>query len=142
MKLQEVIKRFREENNLTMQEFAARAGLSKGYISMLESGKHPQTNHDLTPSIRTYQKIAAGMGLPVDDLMRLVADDESVQIGGPSIIDIIPADVIPEFAEELEQRKRDEALLESFRELPPQVQEIVIAQTRGLVHNKRGQGSL
>ena len=40
------------------------------------------------------------------------------------------------------QQDRDEALLEAFRELPPSVQEIVIAQTRGLAHNQKGEGSL
>ena len=40
------------------------------------------------------------------------------------------------------QQDRDEALLEAFRELPPSVQEIVIAQTRGLAHNQKGEGTL
>lgn len=40
------------------------------------------------------------------------------------------------------QQDRDEALLEAFRELPPAVQEIVIAQTRGLAHNQKGEGTL
>jgi transcriptional regulator with XRE-family HTH domain len=82
MKLQEILKRFREENNLSMQEFADRSGLSKGYISMLESGKHPQSQRPLTPSIMTYQKVAAAMGIPIDDLLRMVDGDEAIEIGG------------------------------------------------------------
>lgn len=65
-----------------MQEFAAKSGLSKGYISMLESGKHPQSKRSLTPSIRTYQKIALAMNIPVEDLLRMVDGDEPVSVGG------------------------------------------------------------
>lgn len=81
MKLKEVIKKYREDNKLSMQEFASRSGLSKGYISMLESGKHPQNNRPLTPSIDTYQKIAKGMGISLDELLHLVDDDEIVSVG-------------------------------------------------------------
>ena len=41
-----------------------------------------------------------------------------------------------------EQKDRDEALLDAFRELPPEEQEIVIAQTRGLAHRRKGLGTL
>ncbi len=84
MKLLEIIKKHRESNGLSMQEFADRCGLSKGYISMLESGKHPQNNRPLTPSIVTYQKIAKGMGIPLEDLLRLVDGDEPVSVGADS----------------------------------------------------------
>ena len=42
MELNELIKLFRETNDYTMQEFADRCGLSKGYISMLEKGVQPR----------------------------------------------------------------------------------------------------
>lgn len=37
MKLSEYIKTYRKNNKITMQEFADRAGLSKGYISQIEN---------------------------------------------------------------------------------------------------------
>ena len=36
MKLSEYIKNYRKANKMTLQEFADKAGLSKGYISQLE----------------------------------------------------------------------------------------------------------
>ena len=42
MNLGEVIKKFRYENNMTMEEFAKRTELSKGYISMLEKNSNPK----------------------------------------------------------------------------------------------------
>ena len=52
-----------------MQGFAARCGLSKGYFSMLEKGKHPQSRRSIVPSIDTYAKLAKGMGLSLDELL-------------------------------------------------------------------------
>ncbi len=52
------------------------------------------------------------------------------------------APVFKEDTQDPDQFARDEALLEAFRELPPAVQEIVIAQTRGLAHNQKGEGTL
>jgi len=39
MRLGEIIKKYREENNLSMDDFVKFSGLSKGYISMLEKIK-------------------------------------------------------------------------------------------------------
>ena len=41
MTLGDVIKEYREKNKMTMQDFADRAGLSKGLISMLEKSRRP-----------------------------------------------------------------------------------------------------
>lgn len=81
MKLSEIIKQYRIQNNFTMQDFAERAGLSKGYISMLEKGKHPQSNRKLIPSIQTYAKVAAAMNLNIDELFSQLNDSEMVRLG-------------------------------------------------------------
>ncbi|HEQ7796970.1 TPA: helix-turn-helix transcriptional regulator, partial [Streptococcus pyogenes] len=39
MKLGEIIKNFREEKKLSMDRFAEKSGLTKGYISMLEKNE-------------------------------------------------------------------------------------------------------
>ncbi len=64
-----------------MQEFADRAGLSKGYISMLESGKHPKSQRPLRPSLPTYQKIASAMNMRLDDLLKKLDGEEPVSLG-------------------------------------------------------------
>lgn len=53
MKLGEIVKDYRTRNHLTMQEFADRCDLSKGFISMLEKGQHPQSIRKLVPSLDT-----------------------------------------------------------------------------------------
>ena len=85
MKLGEIIKVFRKKNKMTMQEFADRAGLSKGYISMLERSQHPQSQRKLVPSFETYQKVANAMSMSIDELVALLDDNETVRLNESSL---------------------------------------------------------
>lgn len=76
MKLGEYIKLYRQENKITMDEFAHRCGLSKAYISMLEKGRHPQNNKKIAPTIDTYKKIAAAIGCSLQDLFSTLDSDD------------------------------------------------------------------
>lgn len=82
MKLGEIVKDYRTRNHLTMQEFADRCDLSKGFISMLEKGQHPQSARKLVPSLDTVGKIAVGMGMDINSLLDLLDDDFVISIGG------------------------------------------------------------
>ena len=89
MKLSEIISNYRRENNLSMDEFAARCGLSKPYISMLEKNRNSRNGKPIIPSIRTYEKIALGLNITVDSLLRMVNDDGRVSINR-TIKNLIP----------------------------------------------------
>lgn len=49
MTLGEYIKGYRKSNDMTMDDFAKKSGLSKGYISMLEKNRHPQNGKPSRP---------------------------------------------------------------------------------------------
>lgn len=118
----------RKELGLTQDELAARTGYkSKAAISKIETNVN-----DIAQS--AVVRFAEALDTTVAYLMGW----EDL----PAHKDPIPKDFIQLFAENPDQVARDEALLEAFRALPPSEQEIVIAQTRGLVHRHRGQGSL
>lgn len=84
MKLGEIIKSYRTKNKITMQEFADSAGLSKGYISMLEKNQHPQSHRELVPSFETYLKVAEAMRISIDELIAALDDNESVRLNNSS----------------------------------------------------------
>ena len=63
-----------------MQDFATRSGLSKGYISMLEKGKHPQNNKPIVPSIDTFGKVAKAMCISLNELLVMVDDDQLIDL--------------------------------------------------------------
>ena len=80
MTLGELIKKYRSANGLTMQDFATRSGLSKGYISMLEKGKHPQNNKPIVPSIDTFGKVAKAMCISLNELLVMVDVDQLIDL--------------------------------------------------------------
>ncbi|HHJ8058363.1 TPA: helix-turn-helix domain-containing protein, partial [Streptococcus pyogenes] len=57
MKLGEIIKNFREEKKLSMDRFAEKSGLTKGYISMLEKNEHPKSKKPIIPTEETLLKV-------------------------------------------------------------------------------------
>lgn len=62
MTLGDMVKKYRNENNLSMDEFALKSGLSKGYISMLEKNKNPRNGKKIIPSIETIKKVSLAIG--------------------------------------------------------------------------------
>lgn len=80
MTLGELINQYRTSNKMSMQEFADAAGLSKGYISMLEKNKHPQSKRKLIPSLETYEKVASAMNISLDELIIDVDSNEKIRV--------------------------------------------------------------
>lgn len=80
MTLGEIVKEYRKENNLTMDDFATRSTLSKGYISMLEKNRNPKNNKPIVPGIDTFQKVAHAMNINVDLLVSIVDKNQPISL--------------------------------------------------------------
>lgn len=109
MSLSEFLRNYRAEHKLSMDDLAKRCGLSKPYISMLEKNRNSKNGKSITPSIRTYEKIAHGVGLTVDALMKLINGDERV-----ALVDIALA---PAASDLLPLTANEESLLSKYRRL-------------------------
>lgn len=83
MELKTFINSYRTEHNLTMEQFAKSASLSKGYISMLEKGYNPQTGKKIIPSISALNNIAIATGTDLDHLLKIL-DDIEVSLDSPA----------------------------------------------------------
>lgn len=79
MKLSDVIKQYRSEHGLSQRQMGAQCGLSTGYISLIEKEVNPQTGKQMVPSLPVLNKISAGMGLTLDNLLA-VCDDMDVTL--------------------------------------------------------------
>lgn len=84
MRLSELLKQHRERQGLSMEAFAKAAGLSKPYISMLEKEKNSNGGKPIVPSLRTMQKIAAGMGMKLDEMLKILDGEQPVGISFPA----------------------------------------------------------
>lgn len=80
MKLSSIVKNFRTFNNISMDEFANRAGLSKSYISMIENGKNARDDKPISPTLKSLLKIATAMNIELDDLLKQMDSDESINL--------------------------------------------------------------
>lgn len=80
LKLGEIIKKFREERKLSMDRFAEKSGLTKGYISMLEKNEHPKSKKPIIPTEETLLKVAKGMGVDIDFVLSRLDSDQEIQI--------------------------------------------------------------
>ena len=80
MELREVLKSFREENDLSQREFARRCDLSNSLISILEMGVNPQTGKKASPDMITYRKLASGMGITVQSLFEKLDETERIAL--------------------------------------------------------------
>lgn len=75
MKLSEIVKTYREDHEMSLRTFARSCDLSHAVINNIEREKN--SNGDpFTPSFETLQKIAFGMGISVNDLLKEMDDME------------------------------------------------------------------
>lgn len=75
MTLGEFIKKYRDDNKLSMDQFAKMSGVSKAYISVLEKNKRPKTGKPVTPSIPIVKNIAKAMNVSFDELFNMLEDN-------------------------------------------------------------------
>lgn len=84
MYIGEFIKNYREQHNLSMQDFANMTGLSKAYIGMLEKIYNPKTGQPISPSLEKLNQIAVGIGMSLDDLLKQLDGDQPVIVKNKS----------------------------------------------------------
>ena len=113
MELKTFINSYRTEHNLTMEQFAKSASLSKGYISMLEKGYNPQTGKKIIPSISALNNIAIATGTDLDHLLKII-DDIEVSLDSPAQDLII-------------SNPQEEQLIIGYRNLTPANQKELLA---------------
>lgn len=79
MKLGQIMKQYRDQRGISMDEFSSLSGLSKGYISLLEKGCNNQGN-PIDPTIKTLRAVAKGMGINVNDLFQSLGTEQEVSL--------------------------------------------------------------
>ena len=75
MTLGEIIKNYRSEHGMSMDDFSQKSGISKAYISLLEKNRHPKTGKPIAPSIDSIKRAASGMGMDFNLLFSMIDGD-------------------------------------------------------------------
>lgn len=69
MTLGEYVKQYRTQHGMSMDNFAEKSGLSKGYISMLEKNENPRTKKPIVPSLETIKQVATAINIDLNTLI-------------------------------------------------------------------------
>ena len=80
MNLGEIIKKYREENNVSQDIIAERSGYSKSYISILERNINPKNGEPPIPSIKAIKSLAKAIGSDFPTVFNLLDDGIKVSI--------------------------------------------------------------
>jgi len=80
MDLSSIIKNYRKENRMNVEKFAKKANLSRAYIYMLETGINPGNGKKIVPTIETIRKISTVLGITIDDLIRMINENDYVSL--------------------------------------------------------------
>jgi transcriptional regulator with XRE-family HTH domain len=62
-RLDTVLRRLREARNMTQEELAKRAKVTRSHLSLLEAG------HRKNPSLEVLKRLARALGVPVGELL-------------------------------------------------------------------------
>lgn len=80
MLLGNIIKQYREEHKMSLQDFANLIGSSRSYIHMLEKNVNPSTNKPINPSIETLKLLANAMNMDLDFLLKQLNSDQDIYL--------------------------------------------------------------
>lgn len=80
MLLGEIIKQYREEHNMSLQDFANLIGTSRSYIHMLEKNVNPATNKPISPSIETLKSLAKAMNINLETLLKQLNNEQNIYL--------------------------------------------------------------
>ena len=72
MTLGQLIKRYREEHDMSMAEFARRAGMSTSQIHYIENEKNSRNTDVTRPTTNALMKCSRAMGMPLEDAMNII----------------------------------------------------------------------
>ena len=80
MLLGDIIKQYREEHQMSLQDFASLIGTSRSYIHMLEKNINPSTNKPINPSIETLKLLANAMNMDLEVLLKQLDSEQQIYL--------------------------------------------------------------
>lgn len=80
MLLGDIIKQYRKEHHMSLQDFADLVHTSRSYIHMLEKNYNPSTSKPISPSIETLKCISRAMNIDIEDLLKKLDNNQNIYL--------------------------------------------------------------
>lgn len=130
-----LVKQYRQANNLTLREFAARCGTSHSYIAMLENHKNSKTGEPIVPTIAMLKKLSQGMCMPINELIA-VCDDMPISLDSDNDLKLdLQLFAKENTPEEPKLTEGERMLLDLFRQIPEEQQKMFLDMGRVFADN-------
>ena len=130
MDIGSLVKQYRQANNLTLREFAARCGTSHSYIAMLENHKNSKTGEPIVPTIAMLKKLSQGMCMPINELIA-VCDDMPVSLDSDNDLKLdLQLFAKENTPEEPKLTEGERMMLDLFRQIPEEQQKVFLEMGR------------
>lgn len=85
MHLGELIKKYRIDNKITMEEMGKLLNVSKAYISMLEKNKNSRSGNPIIPSTAIFKAVAKLYNISLDSLLNQLEDKQPFSLRSNTI---------------------------------------------------------
>lgn len=76
MFLGELIKKYRNDNEISMRDFSKLCGLSHTYIAALEKNIDPRTGKPIAPTLDTVKSVAKALNISIDELLKILDNEQ------------------------------------------------------------------
>lgn len=80
MLLGDIIKQYREEHHMSLQDFANLISSSRSYVHMLEKNVNPSTNKPISPSVETLKSLANAMNMDLEILLKKLDLEQNIYL--------------------------------------------------------------
>lgn len=80
MLLGDIIKQYREANNLSQRDFAKKCNLSHTYISALEKKIDSRSGKKIAPTVDAVKNISIALGISLFDLLQMLDDNQELTV--------------------------------------------------------------
>lgn len=124
MELNELLKNYREEHDLSLREFAKRAGLSPAAITYLENGKNGKP---VSPNSKTLEALAKAMNMLPNELVSCLSGEELITVGQNLVPTLTPV---------------EEQLVNDYRDATEEIREEAAGMLHRSAERNRKDGTL
>lgn len=80
MFLGNIILNYRKEKGISQRDFAKQCNISHSYIAMLEKNIDARTGKPICPTLETIKNISIGMHIPIDNLLKMLDDEQKFSL--------------------------------------------------------------
>lgn len=116
MTLGDLIFKYRTENELSMDDFSKKSGISKAYVSLIEKNVNPRNNKPVAPTLPTLKKIASAMNMDIDSLLKSLGNEQEISLTNDNNMD----DKIKELVHDVSINEDLKLLLEIGKKMTPE----------------------